>query len=158
MAQRCAGLGRGGQGCGNARQDLQLYSMPSGFARLVQGLEHCSGHGKHARVTRRHYHHRAPLRRQLEGMPGALHLFTVVGAMQHLVGAKGPGHTHIGLITEHVVGPRQFGLDRRHHQFRGTRAQANHRQTPTCPADGLRLYGLAGHGNGNMRAGTDRWQ
>jgi hypothetical protein len=50
---------------------------------------------------------------------GALHFFAVVGAVLHLIVAERPGHAHIGFIAEHIGGPRQFGLDRRHHQLGG---------------------------------------
>ncbi|MNN26835.1 hypothetical protein D3C81_1403530 [compost metagenome] len=89
--------------------------MPGGVAGFVQRFEHCSGHGEHAWVARRDHHHRTALCRQLEGMPGALHLFTVVGAVHHLVVTERPGHAHVGFVAEDVLGACKFGLDRRHH-------------------------------------------
>jgi hypothetical protein len=36
-------------------------------------------------------------------MAGALHLFAVVGAVQHLVVAERPGHAHVGFVAEHIL-------------------------------------------------------
>jgi len=98
------------------------------------------------------------LRRQFKGVTGALHFFAVVGAVHDLIGAERTGHAHVGFITQNVVGPGQFGFHRRHHEFGGARAEADHGQATTRTADLLGVQGLVGHGNGNLVADLQRRQ
>ena len=65
--------------------------------------------------------------------------------MHHLIVAERAGHTHIGFITQHIIGPRQLSLDRRHHQFGSAGAQANYSQTATGPANRFRFQRRRGN-------------
>ena len=79
------------------------------------------------------------MRRQFKGVTRTLHFFTVVGAVQHLVSPERPGHAHVRLVPQHIIGPRQLGFHRGHHQLGGSGAQTNHGQTPACTPDVLRV-------------------
>ena len=89
---------------------------------------------------------------------GALHFFAVVGAVHDLIGTERPSHAHIGFVAKNVIGPRQFGFHRRHHQLGRTRAQADHCQTATRTADMLGVQWLVGDGDGNPIANGQRRQ
>jgi len=65
--------------------------------------------------------------------------------MHHLIVAERAGHAHIGFVTQYIIGPCQFGLDRRHHQLGSTGAQADHGQATTGPANLLRRQWRGGH-------------
>ena len=151
MPQRRTGLGRGGQGRRDTRQDLQLDLMPCRLAGFVQRLDHRRGHGEHAGVAGRHHHHRTPKGCQLERVTGALHLFAVIGAVLHLIVAERPGHAHIGFIAQHIGATRQLGLHRRHHQVGGARPEADHREAATGTAELRHIQRLLGHAQGDVR-------
>ena len=137
MPQWRTGLGGSRQRCRDPGQDFQVDAVPLCIAGLVQGFKHGSSHGKHPRITRGHHHHRTALGGQFEGMARALHFFAVVGAMQHLIVAKRPGHPHIGFVPQDVIGPRQLGLDRRHHQLGCARPEADNGQATPRTANQL---------------------
>ncbi|MNN19343.1 hypothetical protein D3C81_1325820 [compost metagenome] len=120
-----------------------------GISGFVQRLQHRRGHGENARVTRRNHHDRAPLGGQFEGVTGALHLFAVVSAVQHLIRAKRPGHAYVSLVTQHIIGASQLRLDRWHHQFGGARPQTNHRQASARATDQQRIQWVIGNSDGN---------
>ncbi|MNY01988.1 hypothetical protein D3C86_1345400 [compost metagenome] len=98
------------------------------------------------------------MRRQRECVTRTLHLFTIVGAVHHLVGAEWAGHAHIGFVTQHVIGASQLGLDRRDHQFGSARAQTDHRQSAAQTANRQGIQRFLGYRDGNGLITQDQYR
>ena len=84
-------------------------TMSSSPACQAGSADSCSAskdgrrHGEDAGIARRDDRHRAARCGKGEGVAGALHLLAIVRDVQGLVGAKGPGHAHVGLVADDVL-------------------------------------------------------